>query len=183
MGDTDNLRDTIVPRSDQLNYDDLLTGPITVTIQAVKRGTEEQPVVVHIDGGHQPYKPCLTMRRVMIAAWGERGADWVGKKLTLYGDPRVKLKGAEVGGIRISHMSLPKPLTVKLTISRGRRVDYTVQPLPASATRTRADACREWLAQKGLSEQAASEHIGRCLDDAKPEDFAAINAWAKEQKA
>ena len=51
MSDVQSLKDTIVPKSDQLNADDLLTGPIVVTVQKVSRGdTKEQPVIIHIDG-------------------------------------------------------------------------------------------------------------------------------------
>jgi hypothetical protein len=56
------LRDTITPKSDQLNADDMITGPITVTITGVRRGDKDQPVVIDIDGGYQPYKPCKSMR-------------------------------------------------------------------------------------------------------------------------
>ena len=127
---TESLRDTIVPKSDQLNADDLLAGPLTVEITSVSRGSADQPVVVGITGGHQPYKPCKSMRRVMIAVWGDNGADWVGKSLTLYCDPSVKFGGVKVGGIRISHMSgIAHPHSLMLTTTRSKRSEYTVQPL------------------------------------------------------
>ena len=69
---TDNwLAKTIVPKSDQLNAEDLLTGPIVVTVQEVKQGTDDQPVHIVIGDGRQPYKPCKTMRRVLIFVWGD----------------------------------------------------------------------------------------------------------------
>jgi hypothetical protein len=53
--------------------------------------------------------------------------------MTLYRDPSVKFGGMDVGGIRVSHLShIDKPLSVALTVSRGKRLPYTVQPLPAS---------------------------------------------------
>lgn len=125
-----SLRDTIAPKSDQLNADDLLTGPITVTITSVSRGSADQPVVIGITGGHQPYKPCKSMRRVMIALWGDNGHDWVGKSLTLYCDPSVKFGGVQVGGIRISHMShINGRQSLMLTTTRSKRAEYIVQPL------------------------------------------------------
>jgi len=123
------LRDTIEPKSDQLNYDDFIAGPVTFTVAGVKRGSDEQPVIVEVEG-NRPFKPCKSMRRVLIAAWGDKGADWVGRQFTLYGDPSVKFGGANVGGIRISHMShIAGPVTLKLTTTRSKRADYTVQPL------------------------------------------------------
>jgi len=126
----DSLKDTIVPKSDQLNADDVLIGPITVRIEGVTRGDKEQPVVIAIDGDRQPYKPCKSMRRVLITAWGDNPLPWIGRRMTLFNDPEVKYGGVMVGGIRISHLSgIPKPLTIPITVSRGKRVSYTVQVL------------------------------------------------------
>ena len=50
MNDTINLRDTIAPKSDQLNADDLIAGNITVKIMGVRRGSRDQPVIIDIDG-------------------------------------------------------------------------------------------------------------------------------------
>ena len=129
----ESLRDTITPKSTQLNADDLIAGPIVVTITAVKRGdTQEQPISLAIDGGRMPYLPCKSMRRVMIAAWGDDGRTWVGKSMKLYCDPTVKFGGVKVGGIRISHMSgLASKLSVMLTTTRSKRSEFTVDPLVA----------------------------------------------------
>ena len=45
-----NLTDSIVPRSDQANAEDFLSGPRTFTIEKVVAGTAEQPVDVHLRG-------------------------------------------------------------------------------------------------------------------------------------
>jgi len=128
--DDEDFSDTIAPKSDQLNADDLLTGPITVTITGVSRGTPDQPINVAIDGGHMPYRPAKSMRRVMVAAWGANGSDWVGKRLTLFCDPAVTFGGVALGGIRISHMSgISGPLSLMLTTTRSKRKQYTVQPI------------------------------------------------------
>ena len=130
----DNLSDTIVPKSDQLNADDLLTGPITVTIEKVTRNeSKDQPISLHIGNGRQPYKPCKSMRRVLIAAWGEKGSAWAGKSLTLYADTTVVFGGAKVGGIRISHVSgITEPLRLLLTATRSKRAEFVVNPLVVS---------------------------------------------------
>jgi len=126
-----DISETLAPRSDQLNADDLIAGPITITITAIKKGSAEQPVEVHWHGGDgRPYKPSKSMRRVLSYYWSAQSAKWVGRSLTLYRDASIKYGGMEVGGIRISHLSHienPKPLA--LTVTRGKRVPYTVQPL------------------------------------------------------
>ena len=70
--DVTNLRDTILAKSDQLNADDIIGTGITITVTAVKRGdSAEQPVVIHYKGDNgRPYKPCKTMRRVLISRMG-----------------------------------------------------------------------------------------------------------------
>tara|TARA_R110000850_G_C9996087_1_gene467941 strand:- start:3454 stop:3987 length:534 start_codon:yes stop_codon:yes gene_type:complete len=129
MNDITNLADTIKPKSDQLNADDLLTGPITVTINDVSRGTADQPVFLALDG-LMPYKPCKTMRRVLVTAWGINGKDWIGRSLTLYCDPSVKFGGVALGGIRISHLShINGSINMMLTASRGRKSQFIVQQL------------------------------------------------------
>lgn len=128
--DNQSLGDTIAPKSDQTNYDDLITGPITVIITSVSRGSKDQPVSIGLDGGRQPYKPCKSMRRALIKAWGDNGSEWVGRSLTLYGDPSVKFGGVAVGGIRISHMShLNGRFCMMLTTTRSRRSEYCVDAL------------------------------------------------------
>lgn len=131
MNDESWILKTIEPKSDQLNADDLLSGPITAKVVAVKRGTTEQPVALELEGyDGRPYKPCKSMRRVLVSVWGDRPADWVGKSLTLYCDPEVRFGGMRVGGIRISHMSgIENTVVLGLTVTRGKRGEYKVEPL------------------------------------------------------
>lgn len=137
---TENLdmTETIAPRSDQLNADDLIAGPRVVTITAVKRGTPEQPVniITAEFGPERPYKPSKSMRRVLVAAWGTKAQEYVGRKLIIYRDPDITFGKERVGGIRISAMSdIPAPVTVALTVTRGRRQPFTVEPLREEATK------------------------------------------------
>ena len=131
----EEIRKSIVPKSDQLNADDLVTGPITVTIEKVSRGDKDQPIVVSIAGyPGRPFKPCKSMRRVLIAAFGDDPKKWIGQRMTLYCDPEVTWAGVKVGGIRISHLSgLSEPKTFLLTRTRGKKSEYTIMPLKASA--------------------------------------------------
>lgn len=128
---------TIEPRSDQLNFDDVAAQSVTVTITGVTRGTPEQPVNIETEQyPGRPYKPGKSMRRVLVAAWGKDSSVYAGRRIRLYGDPDVRFGRERVGGIRISHLShITAPMTVMLTVTRGRRAPFTVQPLPDDAPR------------------------------------------------
>lgn len=129
MNDITNLEDTIKPKSDQLNADDLLTSSLNVTITGVRRGSCDQPIIIDI-AGHMPFKPCKTMRRMLILVWGENGKEWVGRSMTLYNDPTVKWAGVAIGGIRISHVShITQQQEMMLTATRGKKVKHIILPL------------------------------------------------------
>lgn len=129
MSDVSSLKDTIVPKSDRINADDFLAGSETVTITAVKRGDADTPVAIHLDG-KKPYYPCKSMRRVLIACWGDDGRAWVGRSMTLFNDPEVLFGGVKVGGIRISHLSnLESDMTISLTKTRGKKAPFVVHRL------------------------------------------------------
>jgi hypothetical protein len=121
----------IAPRSDQLNADDLVTAPVTVTIIAVRVGNTDCPWFIDLaEYPERPYKPCVTMRRLMVDVMGDKPKRWVGQQMTLYRDPEVKYKGETVGGIRISHFSaLSEPKTVRLTARRGSKIEWVACPL------------------------------------------------------
>lgn len=121
----------IIPKSDQLNSDDLIAGPITITITEVTIKAGEQPVAISYEGDNgKPYKPCKGMCRVMVNAWGADSKQYVGRSMTLFREPTVKWGGLEVGGIQISHLTdIKAPLTMALTATRGSRKPFTVRPL------------------------------------------------------
>lgn len=126
-----DIKNTVEPRSDQLNFDDVAAADMTITITGVKQGGPEQPVELHNEEHPgRPYKPGKSMRRVLIAAWGTEASAYVGRRITIYGDPTIRFGKDEVGGIRIRALShLNAPLTVPLTVTRGKRAPFTVQPL------------------------------------------------------
>ena len=136
---SNDMKSVIIPRSDQLNSDDLITGPITVKITGVTiRGGQEQPISVSYEGdGGKPYKPCKSMCRVMVTAWGADSKRYVGRSMKLYRDPKVKWAGMDVGGIRISHMTdIDESMTMALTATKGSRKPYTVNPLKNAAAQS-----------------------------------------------
>ena len=128
-----DITETIAPRSDQLNADDLLTGPRTFTVEKVTAGSVEQPVEIHMAGfPGRPFKPSKTVRRILVAAWGPEASNYVGRRMTLYRDPSIRFGKDEVGGIRVSHLSdIDKRLQLALTVTRGKRAPFTIDPLPS----------------------------------------------------
>lgn len=128
-----DISSSTAPRTDQQNFDNYLAGPKTVTISEVKAGTAEQPIEIHlVEFPGQPYKPSKSMRRVLVASWGAEASVYAGRRMTLFGDPTVRFGSAVVGGIKISHLShIDKPLKTALTVSRGKREQFTVTPLTA----------------------------------------------------
>ena len=140
----DDITPFIQAKSDQLNADDLIGGPITARITNVRvTGGDQQPVTVELDEG-KPWKPCKTTMRVLAALWGPRAGEWVGRSVRLYRDPAVKYGGVEVGGIRISGMShIDKPKVLTLSSSKKTKTEYRIEvlkdapqarPMPASQT-------------------------------------------------
>lgn len=127
-----DISDTIAPKSDQLNAEDLIAGPRTVTITDIRRGSADQPVdIVLAEFPGRAFRPSKTVRRILVVVWGAEADAYVGRRMTIYRDPKVKWSGQEVGGIRVSHLShIEKPLTVSLTVTRGKREPHKVLPLP-----------------------------------------------------
>jgi len=130
---TDMLR-SVEPKSNQLNFDDFVAGQTkTIKITKVSGVAGEQPIAINYEGDNgKPYMPCKSMRRVLVHCWGADGHAYVGRTLTLYGDPTVKFGGLAVGGIRISHMSdIQEQVTMALTATKASRKPFTVKPLAA----------------------------------------------------
>jgi len=126
-----DMSDTIAPKSDQLDAVDLLGGDRTFTIERVTRNNDEQPFNFHLAEFPRPWRPGLSMRRVLMACWGKDAATYVGRRVTLYCDPDVQFGGMAVGGTRIRALShIDKPKQVPLLIKRGKSAMFTVQPLP-----------------------------------------------------
>lgn len=128
-----DLSKTIIPKSDQLNADDLISGSKTIKIREVKAGADEtQPVNIYFYGdNNKPYKPCKSMRRVLVQLWGADGLQYLGRRITLFRDDTVKWAGIEIGGIRISHAShLPAATRVLVTTAKNKRTPVTIEVLP-----------------------------------------------------
>lgn len=140
---TMDITKTTEPKSDQQNYDDYISGTKTVTVSEVKKGSAEQPVEVHlVEFPGRPFKPSKSMRRVLVACWGPEASAYKGRRMVLFGDPDVKFGGQTVGGIRIAALShIDEPKTISLTVTRGKRAPFIVQPIDPP----KDESGRDWL--------------------------------------
>ena len=158
-----DLSDTIQPKSDQLNADDLLAGPLDVTVASVRRVSDEQPVQIDLVETDRPWKPCKTVRRILVALWGADGEAWVGRRARIYNDPRVTWGGQRVGGIRVSHLShIDGRKTVLVSVKRGKREPQTIEPMPEAPKPPPSVTLEEAVEARGLTMEA-------------------LDAWAAEQ--
>lgn len=166
-----NIDDTIVPKSDQANADDFVSGPRTFTVAEVRRSeSAEQPIEIVLKEfpAGRPWRPSKSMRRVLVQVWGVDAAKYVGRRLTLFNDRTVTWGGAAVGGIRVSHLShIDKPMTLALTVTRGKRAPYVVKPLAADVP-TSPSVSAEMLTElaatfqrKGIPESAWLPGVNR----------------------
>lgn len=162
-----DLTPTIQAKSDQLNADDLIGKPRTIKVSRVSNGKgTDQPIVVSYDGDNgKPYKPCKSMRRILVHAWGSDGTKYVGRSMTLFNDPSVTFGGMAVGGIRISHLShIDKQITVNLSVTRGKKKPYVVKPLIISQ--------KEEQVEEGLYDRLMTEG-----DNVAPKGLDAYKQW------
>jgi hypothetical protein len=167
------------PKSDQINADDLIGGPMTIVVTAVSanEAAPEQPVNISFEGdGGKPFRPCKSMRRVMVHIWGADASKYVGRAMTLYRDPKVQFGGMQVGGIRISHMSdIPADklsdgkVQMALTATRAKRAPFTVLPLKDVPKSNASDEMQAWA-------DTFMRNVGRAPDTAKLDAFVAGKA-------
>lgn len=173
-----DMSQVIVPKSDQISAEDFLAGPRSYTIEgvAISPGTE-QPVNIKLFGEPRVWRPCKSMSRVLVAAWGPDAKVYSGRSLTLYRDPKVKWGGMEVGGIRISHMShIERDMLLQLTATKGKRAPHVIKPLLAEvaqmpkAKNDASDPARKW----------ADAYIAKV---GEAQTIEALNAFANEKAA
>lgn len=179
QNDVSNLSDTIIPRSDQLNADSLLSGALTIMVTGVSRGNAEQPVTIHYqDDNGMPYKPCKSMRKVLIFAWGDDGREWIGKSMTLFNNPEVKWGGVKVGGIRISHMShIQSDIAISLAATKGKKETHVIKKLVAQNKQQQKPA-----PDQNADKKTVDQHKADLKAEAAKGMEALKAAWAKVPK-
>lgn len=137
-----DISELLAANIDQLIADDfkpsgVFGGPREVTIARVavaggkpKKG--EQPMTIHLEGGLLPFRPCLTVRRILAESWGKDARQWKGRRMTLYRDPTVRSPDGtkDAGGIRVSHLShIPGTLRIRATATRGTKAEWVIEQL------------------------------------------------------
>lgn len=189
---TTDMGDTIAPNSDQLDAIDLLTGPRTFTItKAVVTKGAEQPAVLTLAEFDRPWKPGLSMRRVLVYCWGKDSSAYVGRRVRLYCDPNVRFGNDLVGGTRIEALSdIKGPQKVPLLVSRGKSATYTVKPLtdepsrPAAKTvKPTADSIIKAFDGLGVTAALLEWKVGSDKGDWTDDDIASLAALGKRIKA
>ncbi len=166
-----DLTNTIEADSTQVNADDL-AGPRIVTITGVNKGTADQPVNIELaEFPGKSYRPCKSMRRVLVHCWGADASTYIGRRLEIYNDHTVRWGGQAVGGVRIKALShISKSVTLALTETRGKKAPYKVDPLPDAPAAITDDEVNEYENQialvdtlddlKALYEQLKSVELG-----------------------
>ena len=179
-----DIRAAIQPRSDQLNYEDFVSGPAVLTIERTEdyRDEKGQPrVAIHmVEYPGRPFKASKTNLKLLAIAWGEDDTDWPGRRVQLSADPTVTYGGKAVGGICVTALShLPQRFTAKLSVARGKKKDFPVEHLPDAPTPPPIPDDVTTLAQY----QDYYRH--RAQNGATPEELAMIqqNAPTKENNA
>ena len=166
------IRLGIAPRSDQVNADDLLAGPITVTITGTRMGDDKRPWFIDLaEFPKRPFKPGVMMRRLMLEILKRPTDKWVGERMTLYRDPQVKFKGETVGGVRISHFSkVTKPTAVELTASRDSKIEWVVGPIESLLSPEEAVYVKEYtpLIENAATLDELSQHQAVLKDKPQP---------------
>lgn len=177
----DDLRSICEPNSNQLNADDLINGPQVFTIKRIAKGPRgkkgDQPMHVHlVEFPRGPWKPPVSIRRLMMELWGENPARWPeGGRVELFRDPDVYFGDEQAGGVRVSGVSHIKEsvVDVLVTTGRGKRTKYTISRLEAApapnlasiladAELTEADV-NAWLASKGKPELSDRDTFAKWL--------------------
>lgn len=174
----------IKSKSDQLNADDLIGGPIVVQVERVTKGNADQPVIVHISGGHCPYKPNKTALRILAATWGKHTEEWTGVRwLELYRDPLAKWQGKAVGGVMVSGLShIVQDVTLSLTETRGKKRLHKVRALKAPKQSGAATAnLGQLMEDAGLTTEDVDRWLvskGKgSLAESGPDDVARLAGW------
>lgn len=126
-----DISHTVKSKSDQLNADDLIGGDLMIQVEGVNVTNDpKQPVQIFYYGCEgRPFKPCLTVRRILMALWGKDASLWAGRWMNLYVDPTVSYgKQRNIGGIRVNAMShIKDSATLNLTVTRGNKKEFRIQ--------------------------------------------------------
>lgn len=161
-----DVRLAAVAKTDQINADDLVSGPLTITVAgvAIHPGEKQKCSIRTVETPGRVYRPCLTMTRVLIAAWGIDGSVWIGRRIRIYRDESVYFAD-QPGGIRMSHLSdHPAKAVYWFQESRGKRRSWTIYRLDDDQpTPEQVDA---YLVAQGRPPYSGLDDTGKAKVDA-----------------
>ena len=122
-------------------------GPKDFTIvRLAKKIDQGKPRLLIFFEGYEstPYWPSLGMVKCLSSpdGWGEAEfPQWIGRRMRLFGEPTVVFAGKEMGGIQISAIShINGEYTTKITLRRGLRIDFAIEPLATTTVSKPAPA-------------------------------------------
>ena len=131
-----NIREFITIKSDRMNYEDFITGPQSFTIERLGKKNDQgnDRLLIFMKGRPDtPFWVPKGMAKCLAnpSGWGNAPfSEWIGRSMTLFGEPTVVYGGKELGGVRISHIShIDAPYTTKISLRRGVRIDYEIQKM------------------------------------------------------
>jgi len=176
MSEDVDIRAATKPKSDQLNYETFLTGPQTFTVSKVTPGDRDHPVFIHmVECPATPYKPSKGMLKCIAQpdGWGDKSSQWVGKAITLYGDPTVIYGGVEVGGIKVAALGdIKGDYETLISARRGVRKPHLIKKLSVAYYDTeKYDAnLPAWLAAIDAGKATADAIIAKVEQSGKLTD-------------
>ncbi|MGO2030625.1 MAG: hypothetical protein ACTH2A_06730 [Glutamicibacter ardleyensis] len=131
-----DISQALIAKSDQLNASDLSGAPIVATIQNVRPGDRNKPVIVDLVGmDGRPWKPSKGMLRVVASAWGTESDTWIGRIVKLINNPEVIYAGEKVGGVEVVAMShIDKAFTIPVRVSQKKVKQHHVEVLAEPVT-------------------------------------------------
>lgn len=148
------------PATTQLVYDDFSSGPRDCLITEARLVHTDAGVDLYLwlEGYERPWKVPKGMQRFIIACWTDDHEELAGHRFRLYGEPNVEYGGKKVGGIRISHMdTITTAFTGKLTVKRGQKIPYTIEPLPPALSDTDITDCADIQTLRDMWDKATDE--------------------------
>lgn len=127
----EDLAASIEARSEQIDADNLISGPVDVTIKAVTKGpSNEQPIQIVLQETPLFYRPNKTFRRALIGCFGDDASNWIGMRLRLARDANVMFGGVKVGGTIVTHASIKAPVVFMLASKRGKKSAVSIDVIP-----------------------------------------------------
>ena len=107
-----------------------ITGARIVEVEDPKTKAMKKRLEVGLQGLPKSWLPARTASGSIAAMFGDRVAAWTGRRVTLHCDPRVKVGGKVVGGIRVlGSPELREPMSIEVDLgSRKPPAKVTLRP-------------------------------------------------------